>query len=77
MNITIKTNCTHHIVTCHKCHRAVAERGSLFCPDCNRALFPQDYEGQAERCDADVLQVEVIDHEERDALRSDSQRDSR
>lgn len=85
MNITIKTNCTRQIVTCNHCHSTTAERGSSFCHDCNRELFPQDYGDQSADCaesptyrrvDVD-LYIEVIDREERGALRSDSQRDNR
>lgn len=85
MNISIKSTCTCQIITCRKCHCEVAEHGSVFCAGCNRALFPQDYECEAEteveptvyrRVDVDLF-IEVVDLEERGALRSDSQRDDR
>lgn len=46
MNTGISKYTLPAIVTCRKCWSTVAQRGSLFCDDCNRELFPQDYEDQ-------------------------------
>jgi len=78
------------IRTCTCCHNMVAERGSRFCWLCNRLKFPQDYtpeelhEAQEalndvptyRRVDVDYY-VEIVDREERGALRSDGKRDDR
>lgn len=78
----------HRRSTCQRCRCELAEKGSVYCRSCNKILFPQDYtpEELAEGDGDDVKvyrrvgvdhYVEVFDHEERGALRSDGNRDDR